>query len=84
MAARHKHICSPFHNRRSDDTTSGTSRLTESKMQGSDNWQRNDPPLLEVDMTALLQMRCPEESHTNKLRQRIQALEAQIIECNKS
>jgi hypothetical protein len=29
-------------------------------------------------------MQCLGESHANKLRQRIQALEAQIIECNKS
>ena len=35
-------------------------------------------------MTALLQMRHLEESHTNKLQQHIQALEVQIIECNKS
>ncbi len=44
----------------------------------------NDPPLPEVDKTTLLQMRCLEESHANKHRQRIQALEAQIIEYNKS
>jgi hypothetical protein len=53
-------------------------------MQGSYNWQRNDPPLPEVDMTALLQMQRLEESKANELRQRIQALKAQIIECNKS
>ena len=70
-----------FHNRCSNGTTSGTSRLTESDMQGSDLWQRNDSPLLDVDMTALLQMRRLEESHANELRQRIQALKAQIIEC---
>jgi hypothetical protein len=35
-------------------------------------------------MTALHQMWCSEESHANELRQHIQALEAQIIECNKS
>ncbi len=40
--------------------------------------------MLEVDTTALLQMRCLEKSHANKLRQRIQALKAQVIECNKS
>ncbi len=84
MAARHKHIRSPVHNRCSDDTTSGTSRLAESKMQGSYNWQRKDPPLPEVDTTALLQMRRSKEFHANKLQQRIQALEAQIIEYNKS
>ena len=38
----------------------------------------------EVDTTALLQMRHSEELHANKLRQRIQAIEAQIIEYNKS
>jgi hypothetical protein len=53
-------------------------------MQGSYNWHRNDPPLPEVDTTALLQMRRLEESHTNKLQQHIQALEAQIIEYNNS
>jgi hypothetical protein len=53
-------------------------------MQGSYNWQRNDPPLPEVDTTTLLQMRRLEESHANKLWQHIQALEAQIIEYNKS
>jgi hypothetical protein len=84
MAARNKHILSPVHNRRSDDTTSGTSQLTESEMQGSYNWRRNGPPLPVVDTTTLLQMRCLEESHANKLRQRIQALEVQIIEYNKS
>jgi len=40
--------------------------------------------LLEVDTTTLLQMWRSEESHANELRQRIQALEAQIIEYNKS
>ncbi len=35
-------------------------------------------------MTALLQMRCLEESYANKLQQRIRALKAQIIECNKT
>jgi hypothetical protein len=84
MAAPNKHILSPVHNRHSNDTTSGTSRSTESEMQGSYNWQRNDPPLPEVDTKTLLQMRCLEESHANELRQRIQALEAQIIEYNKS
>jgi hypothetical protein len=53
-------------------------------MEGSYNWQRNKPLLLEVDMTALLSIRCSEESHANKLGQSIQALEAQIIECDKS
>ncbi len=38
----------------------------------------------EVNTTTLLQMRRSEESHANELRQRIQALEAQIIEYNKS
>ena len=84
MAARHKNVPSPFHNRRSNNTTSGTSGSTESKMQGSYNWRGNNPPLLEVDMTALLQMRHSEESHTNELQQRIRALEEQIIEPNKS
>ena len=79
MAARNKHILSPVHNRRSDDTTSGTSQSTESEMQRSYIWQRNNPPLPEVDTTTLLQMRCLEELHANELRQRIQALEAQII-----
>jgi hypothetical protein len=63
MAICHKNGPSPFRNRCSDDTTSGTSRSTESKMQGSYNWQRNNQPLLEVDMTALLQMRRSEESN---------------------
>jgi hypothetical protein len=84
MAAHNKHILLPVHNRCSDNTTSGTSQLTESEMQGSYNWQRNDPPLPEVDTATLLQMRCSEESHANELRQRIQALELQIIEYNKS
>jgi hypothetical protein len=85
MAARHKNGPSAFHNRRSDDTTSGTSGSTESEMHGSYNWRRgNDPPLQEVDMTALLSMRRSEESNANELQQRIRDLEAQIIECNKS
>ena len=84
MAARHKNGPSPFHNCPSNDTTSGTSGSTESEMQGSYNWRGNDPPLPEVDMTALLQMWCLEESNANKLQQRIRVLEAQIIECNKS
>ena len=84
MAARNKYMNMPVHNSRSDDTTSGTSRSTESETQGSYHWRRNDPPLPEVDTTTLLQMRRSEESHANKLRQRIQALEAQIIEYNKS
>ena len=85
MAARHKNGLSAFHNRRSDDTTSGTSGSTESEMHGSYNWRRgNDPPLQEVDMTALLSMRRSEESNANELQQRIRALEAQIIECNKT
>jgi hypothetical protein len=85
MAARHNNGPSAFHNRRSDDTTSGTSGSTESEMHGSYNWRREkDPPLQEVDMTALLSMRCSEESNANELQQRIRELEAQIIECNKS
>ena len=84
MATRHKNGPSPFHNCRSEDTTSGTSGSTESKMQGSYNWRGNDPPLPAVDMTALLQMRHLEESNANGLQQRIRALGAQIIECNKS
>ena len=72
------------HNGRSDDTTSGTSRSTESETQESYVWRRNDPPLPEVDTATLLQMRRSEESHANELRQRIQALESQIIEYNKS
>ena len=84
MAARHKNGPSAFHNRRSDDTTSGTSGSTESEMHGSYNWQGNDPPFPEVDMTALLPMRHSEKSNANELKQRIRDLEAQIIECNKS
>jgi hypothetical protein len=86
MAARNKHMHMLGLNGRSNDTTSGTSRSAESETQESYNWQRNDPPppLPEVDTTTLLQMRRSEESHTNELRQRIQALEAQIIEYNKS
>jgi hypothetical protein len=67
MAACNKHILSPVHNRRSDDTTSGTSQSTESEIQGSYNWRRNDPPLPEVDTTTLLQMRRSEESHAKEL-----------------
>ena len=84
MAARNRHMNMLVHNSRSNDTTSGTSQSTESETQGSYNWWRNDPPLPEVDTTTLLQMRCSEESHANELRQRFQALEAQIIEYNKS
>ena len=85
MAARHKNGPSALHNCRSDDTTSGTSGSTESEMHGSYNWRRgNDPPLQEVDMTALLSMRRSEESNANELQQRIRDLEAQIIACNKS
>ncbi len=84
MAARNRHMHMLNHNDRSNDTTSGTSQSTESETQESYILRRNDPPLPEVDTTTLLQMRCSEESHANKLRQRIQALEAQIIEYNKS
>ncbi len=58
--------------------------IDEDEMQGSYNWQRNDPLLPEVDTTTLCQIRRSEESHTNELWQRIQALKAQIIEYNKS
>ena len=84
MAARNRHMHMLNHNGHSDDTTSGTSRSTESETQESYIWRRNDPPLPEVDTTTLLQMRRSEESHANELRQRIQALESQIIEYNKS
>ncbi len=85
MAARNRHMNMLIHNGRSNDTTSGTSRSTESETQGSYNWRRNDPPPLPgVDTTTLLQMRRSEESHANELQQCIQALEAQIIEYNKS
>ena len=85
MADRHNNGPLAFHNRRSDDTTSGTSGSTDSEKNGSYNWRRgNDPPLQEVDMTALLSMRRSEESNANELQQRIRDLEAQIIECNKS
>ncbi len=84
MAARNKYMNMLVHNGRSKDTTSRTSRSTESETQESYNWRRNDPPLPEVDTTTLLQMRRSEELHANKLWQRIQALETQIIEYNKS
>ena len=84
MTTRHKNGLSPLHNSRSDNTTSGTSGSTESKMQGSYNWQRNNPPLSEVDMPALLQMRQLEECNAGKFQQCVKALGAQIIECNKS
>jgi hypothetical protein len=84
MAARNRHMNMLNHTGCSDNTTSRTSQLTESKTQGSYNWRRNDPPLPEVDTTTLLQMRRSEELHANKLRQCIQALKAQIIEYNKS
>ena len=84
MAARHKNGPSAFHNRCSDNTTSGTSGSTESEMHGSYYWRGNDPPLPEVHMTALLSIRGSEESNANELQQRIRDLEAQIIECNKS
>ena len=84
MAALNRHMNMLNHNSCFGDTTSGTSRSTESETQGSYHWRRNEPPLPEVDTTTLLQMRHLEESHANELRQRIQALESQIIEYNKS
>ena len=72
MAARNRHMHMLNHNGRSDDTTSGTSRSTESETQESYIWRRNDPPLPEVDTTKLLQMRRLEELHANELQQRIQ------------
>ncbi len=84
MAPRNRHMNMLIHNGRSDDTTSRTSQSTESKTQGSYNWRRNDPPLPKVDTMTPLQMWRSEELHANKLWQRIQALEAQIIEYNKS
>ena len=41
--------------------------IDEDEMQGSYNWQRNDPLLPEVDTTTLCQIRRSEESHTNEL-----------------
>ena len=80
MVAHHKNGPSAFHNRRSDDTTSGTSGSTESEIHGSYyNWRGNDPPLPEVNMTALLLMRRSEESNANKRKQCVRNLEAQII-----
>ena len=84
MAACNRHMHMLDLNGRSNDTTSGTSQSTESATQESYNWRRNDPPLPEVDTTTLLQMRRSEELHANELQQRIQALESQIIEYNKS
>ena len=70
MAAHHKNGPSAFHNRRSDDTTSGTSGSTESDMHGSCyNRRGNDPLLPEVNMTALRSMRRAEESNANELQQ---------------
>ena len=84
MAARNSLMYMLVHNGCSNDTISGMSWLTESKMQRSYNWRRNDPPLPEVDTTTLLQMQRSEELHANKLWRCIQALETQIIEYNKS
>jgi len=53
-------------------------------MQGLYDWRGRNIPLLVVDMSALSQMRRAEESNVNEHKRRIQALEAQIIECNKS
>ena len=62
MVAHHKNGPLAFHNRRSDDTTSGTSGSTESEMHGSYyNWRGNDPLLPEVNMTALCSMRRSED-----------------------
>jgi len=76
MAARHKNGPSANHNRRSDNTTSGTSGSTESEMHGSYDWRENNAQLPEVDMTALLSMRHSEESNANELQQRIRYLDA--------
>ena len=84
MATCRKNAPAPLHNGRSNDTTSGTSGSTASKTHGSYNWQGRNIPLPVVDMAALSQMWRAEESNANELKQRIQALEAQIIECNKS
>jgi len=84
MAVHNRHMHMLNNNGRSDNTTSGTSRSTESETQEYYTWRRNDAPLPEVDTTTLLQMRRSEELHSNELRKGIQALEAQIIEYNKS
>ena len=84
MATRHKNGPSPVHNDCSDDTTSRTSGSTASETQGSYDWWGRNILLPVVDMSALSQMRCAEESNANELKRRIQALEAQIIDCNKS
>ena len=84
MATRRKNELPPLHNGRSDNTTSGTSGSTASDMQGSYNWRGRNIPLPVVDISALSQMRRAEESNAIKLKRRIQALEAQIIDCNKS
>ena len=84
MATRRTNAPAPLHNGRSNNTTSRTSGSTASKMQGSYDWRGRNIPLPVVDMSALSQMRRAEESNANKLKRRIQALEAQIIDCNKS
>jgi len=82
MATRHKNGPLLVHNGRSNDTTSGTSGSTAYEMQGSYYWWGRNIPLPVVDMSALSQMRHAEESNVNELKRRIQALEAQIIDCN--
>jgi hypothetical protein len=84
MATRRTNAPAPLHNGHSEDTTSGTSGSTASEMQGSYDWWERNIPLPVVDMSALSQMRSAEESNTDKLKRRIQALEVQIIDCNKS
>ena len=84
MATRCTNAPAPLHNGRSDNNTSGTSGPTASKTQGSYDWRGRNIPLLVVDMSALSQMRRSEESNANELKRRIQALEAQVIDCNKS
>ena len=84
MATCRKNAPAPLHNGRSNDTTSGTSGSTVSETQGSYDWRGRNIPLPVVDMSALSQMRRADELNANKLKRRIQALEAQIIDCNKS
>ncbi len=43
MAARNRHMNMLNHNSCSDDTTSGTSRSTESETQGSYHWDEEQP-----------------------------------------
>jgi hypothetical protein len=68
MSGHRKNRALPSRNSHSNDITSRISGLTESKLQGSDDWRGRNPPLPAVDMTALCQIQHAEETNMKELQ----------------